>query len=238
MTPSLEVCVDTVEGVLACVEGRADRIELCSSLASGGLTPSAGLMRFAAQRSVPVYVMIRPRNGGFCYSEEELISMQYDIDTARTLNLSGVVLGAATDYGTLDTRQLRILVDAAGNLGLTLHRVIDTVADPLQAVEQAIDLGFERILSSGGAVSVDQGISTLLAMHKQARGRIDIMAGAGLTPEIAQGILRDTGIRSFHASCSEAVAAPEHLLEFGFASTSDRRTSASLISHFRQQLGL
>lgn len=237
MKPTLEVCVDTVDGVQACVQGGADRIELCSALAQGGLTPSAGLMDFASRCHLPVYAMIRPRGGDFCYSEQELNCMRHDIDMARSLNLAGVVLGASTEQATLNIGQLRTLIKASGPLGLTLHRVIDTLSDPVQAVEEAIDLGFERILTSGGAVSVEGGISTLLAMHNQAQDRIEIMAGSGLNPAIALQIMQQTGIRSFHASCSQPVAACQSLLDFGFASAHERRTSATLISRFRQQLG-
>lgn len=254
----LEVCVDTAAGLEACLWSGVDRIELCSALTVGGLTPSSGFMMLAgslsrhAASSVPssiedldascevrsktrVMAMIRPRAGNFCFSEAETEAMCADIEAAREAGLSGVVLGAATIAGTLDLPVLRRLCQAASGMGLTLHRVIDLLDDPLLAVEQAIDLGFDRILTSGGAVGVADGLLQLTVMQKYAAGRIQIMAGAGLSPALAKLIRSETGIEAFHASCRRGGLSDDRLMAFGFGGQ-EGETERALIEEFKRAL--
>lgn len=200
----LEVCVDSVAGLDAAVAGGADRIELCAALSEGGLTPSAGLMHAAAKAPVPVYAMIRPRGGHFCFSAAEAQVMLHDIAAARAAGLAGVVLGAATPAGALDTALLAQLTAAAGGLGTTLHRVIDTVRDPAQALDQAMALGFERVLTSGGARTAPDGTAQIAQLVAQARGRISIMPGAGVTADTVAELVATTGVQEVHASCRSA----------------------------------
>lgn len=197
----LEICVDTYEGACAAVEGGADRIELCASLSEGGLTPSAGLMQLAAELPLPSYAMIRPRSGLFHVAERDADIMLADIATARDAGLAGVVLGAQTADGSLDAPLLRRLVMAAGTLGKTLHRVIDVVPDPLRALEQAIELGFERVLTSGAKPLAPDGVPLIRAMVTQAKGRLSIMPGCGVTPENVREIADATGATEVHAAC-------------------------------------
>ncbi|MFC5585325.1 copper homeostasis protein CutC [Nitratireductor kimnyeongensis] len=229
MQATLEVCVDTVDGVEACVEGGADRIELCSALPLGGLTPSHGLMRAAAKCGVPAYAMIRPRQGDFCFNMREVALMHDDILAAREAGLAGVVLGAATVEGVLDEKALEILSEASVGMGRTLHRVIDTVEDRLEAINLAVAFGFERILTSGGAPTVREGQNALAAMRVHAGDRIEIMAGSGLTAENLGEIARSTHLRSFHASCSVPVELDHKISGFGFSSKAERQTSAQRI---------
>lgn len=210
----LEVCVDTIEGAWAAVSGGAGRIELCSALSEGGLTPSAGLMSAAAGLPVPVYAMIRPRAGLFQYSQEEEKIMAKDIETARSIGLAGVVLGAQSRDRNLDHDMLARLLAKASGMGKTLHRVIDTVPDPLIALETAIDLGFERILTSGGKPAASQGLPLIKQLVEAADGRIGIMPGAGVTPENVRDIIQATGIRELHASCSVPLE-QKSVLDFG-----------------------
>lgn len=234
----LEVCVDDAQGVLACVEGGVDRIELCSALALGGLTPSMGLMRLAAQTNIPVFAMVRPRAGDFCFSDSELSIMCDDIAAAVDAGVQGVVLGAATRQQDLDVSMLGKLIDAAGDLEKTLHRVIDTVNQPLEALEQTIDLGFDYVLSSGGQPGVAEGIEMLGKLHANAQGRIRIMAGAGLTPSLVPSIHEQTGIDMFHASCRHAKSIAEPYRSLGFAGPALAQTDATLISQYREALTL
>ena len=201
MRAILEVCVDTIEGAEAAVMGGAARIELCSSLSEGGLTPSAGLMRAASRLPVPSYSMIRPRSGLFDFSEAEALIMLDDIRAAREAGLAGVVLGAQGPGGGLDIPLLSRLVAAAGDLGCTLHRVIDVVPDPLTALEQAIDLGFERVLTSGAEPFAPDGVGLIAEMVIRADGRIGVMPGCGLTAENVAGIIAATGASEVHAAC-------------------------------------
>ncbi len=201
MTPELEVCVDGPDSLAKAVAGGADRIELCSALALGGLTPSPGLIAAARGCPVPVYAMIRPRAGDFTTSEAELRQMQAEIAHVRKAGLAGVVLGAATSSGTLDMAALRRLSRTADGLGRTLHRVVDDLHDPGDAVGPAIALGFERILTSGGAASAFEGRDVLRHMIDRADGQIGIMAGGGVLADVVPD-LAAIGITSFHASCA------------------------------------
>ncbi|KJF68296.1 copper homeostasis protein CutC [Rhizobium nepotum] len=198
----LEICVDDVAGLEAAVRGGADRIELCAALSGGGVTPSAGFMRRAAAYDLPVSVMIRPRAGDFVFTRDEADVMKRDIDAARTAGLSGVVLGASLDDGSLDIPLLEELCRHADGLDVTLHRAIDVVPDMDEALEAAIALGFPRILTSGGARSALEGIETLARLSEMAAGRIVIMPGAGVRPPIVQTLLDRFPITEIHASCS------------------------------------
>ena len=198
----LEVCVDTIEGAIAAVKGGAGRIELCSALSEGGLTPSLGLMKAASALPVPVYAMIRPRGGLFSYSAEEQTVMLDDIDAARSAGLSGVVIGAQDELGRLDVEALDTMLRRAQGMGSTLHRVIDVVPEPLDALSTAIELGFDRVLTSGGQPFADQGAELIADMVMFAHGRIGVMPGCGLTPENVAGVIRATGVTEVHAACA------------------------------------
>ncbi len=203
--PELEICVDTFEGACRAVEGGADRIELCSALSEGGLTPSAGLMSAAARLSVPCYAMIRPRSGLFRFSDTEVDIMLGDIATARRAGLAGVVLGVQIADGALSVPVLQKLVEAADRLGKSLHRVIDVVPDPLVAIDQAIDLGFERVLTSGAQPFAPDGADLIKEMVLRAGGRVSVMPGCGVTPENVVNLLRSTGAKEVHAACRQRV---------------------------------
>ncbi len=229
MKPRLEVCIDSADGVAACVAGGADRIELCSALSLGGLTPSVGLMRLAAACPIPVRAMIRPVSGGFRFSEADMAQMLADIDAAREAGLEGVVLGVATGEGALDVAALSALCDRATGMGKTLHRVVDLLAGPGDSVEAAVALGFDGILSSGGGQRAVDGLAQLAAMSAKAAGRLTIMPGSGITADNAGRIVRATGADWVHASCSgRAVADPAHR-ERGFATGRETTTDPAMI---------
>lgn len=220
MSCVLEVCVDDIAGLDAAQQGGADRIELCSSLGCGGLTPSAGLMAEAARRSLPVIALIRPRSGGFVYSEAEARVMQHDIARAAELGLAGVAIGGLTPERQLDLALLeRLIRAAAGRLQLTLHRAFDLVHEPGAALEAAIALGFQRVLTSGGAPTAPAGAAQLAALVRQSQGRIRILAGSGIRPDNVAGLLAATGVHEVHASCrAPARETPEgELLALGFS---------------------
>lgn len=202
----LEVCVDTIDGVIAAMNGGAGRVELCSSLSEGGLTPSAGLMHAAAALPVQCYAMIRPRSGLFEFSDAETSIMLADIAMASEAGLAGVVLGAQNAARGLNVPVLATLMAAAGDLGTTLHRVIDVVPEPLVALSQAIDLGFERVLTSGAEPFAQDGTELIAQMVTQAAGRISIMPGCGLTADNVAEVIAATGVEEVHASCNVRVA--------------------------------
>lgn len=229
MTIRLEVCIDDVAGLAACAAGGADRVELCSALDLGGLTPSPGLISAAAKSTVPVRAMIRPRAGDFRYTDAEVDVMLADIVAVREAGLAGVVLGATTGENALDIAVLARLVEAAGPLGKTLHRAVDLLPDPVTAVDIAVDLGFDCILTSGGALAAETGAAVIAAMVERAAGRIDIMAGSGVRPESASAIHRNTRVPWLHSSCGRAEANGDDIRHFGFGPSERRLTDIDRI---------
>jgi len=201
VTITVEICVDSADGLAAALAGGADRIELCSALSLGGLTPTPGLMRLAAKAPVPVYAMIRPREGDFVWSPGDLDQMRRDIDAVRSAGLAGVVLGASEPRGRLDAEALFALVAHAGELGTTLHRAFDIAPDPFEALDIAASLGFERVLTSGGEGNAVSNLGRLSDLVQHGGARISLMPGAGVRPENATAILQVTGAREIHASC-------------------------------------
>ncbi len=235
----LEVCVDSVQGLNAAIDGGAGRIELCSALEIGGLTPSAGLLRAASSSPVPVVAMIRPRGGDFCFGEEELQLMLQEIDAVAAAGLQGVVLGASHQDGRLDLQLLERLVQRAGGHGLrcTLHRAIDLCPDLAAATGHAIELGFERILTSGGARSAPEGLDGLRRCFDAAAGRITIMPGAGISADNVQLLRAQLPLTDVHASCSEPLpAASAQVLAFGFDTGGRRRTSRAKVAALSAKL--
>ncbi len=225
---TLEVCVDTPEGLAAAVAGGADRIELCAALGLGGLTPSPGSLAEAAGCGVPVMVMIRPRAGDFHWSDAEIRAMEADIAAVRAAGLAGVVLGASLPDGRLDGQVLRRLAALAGGLDLTLHRCVDLVPDMGAALEAAVALGFRRILTSGGAATAIEGAAQLRALIGQAAGRISIMPGAGVTADNAR-LLIGLGASELHGSCSASVPVTGRGVDLGFGPAVERRTDAAVV---------
>lgn len=221
----LEVCVDDALELAEAVAGGADRVELCAALGLGGLTPSVGLMAVAAGCGVPVMAMIRPRAGGFEFGAAEVAVMKADIRAVRAAGLAGVVLGA-TRGDRLDEAVLRELVAEAAGLDLTLHRAIDLVGDVEAAVEVAVQLGFRRVLSSGGARVAVEGVARLGVMLRAAAGRLVVMPGSGVSvatwPQLA-----GLGVSEVHASC--AVGVGRIVDRFGFVTGAERRTDRGMV---------
>lgn len=220
----LEVCVEDASGLQVAINGGAGRIELCSALALGGLTPSPGLMAEAARSPVPVMAMIRPRAGGFVWSTEDLRQMKADIAAARTAGLAGVVLGASRPDGRLDEWMLTTLLNEAQGMDTTLHRCFDLTPDKPQALETAIHLGFPRILTSGGTPSAPEGADPLHTLFQQAADRITLMPGAGIRPETLPA-LRHLPLREIHASCSMPEPEAAAIAAMGFGPPERRVTS-------------
>jgi copper homeostasis protein len=209
MARLLEICAGSVQSALAAQAGGAHRIELCQNLEQGGITPSYGLIRQVLQRlTIPVFVLIRPRPGHFCYDADEQAIMAADIAECRALGCAGVVLGALDKAGHIDLVGCRALIAAAGPLQITFHRAFDVCQDQGRALEEIIDLGCHRVLTSGGQVSAPAGEAQLAALVRQAAGRIGIMPGAGITPDTLLPLIKSTGAQEFHTSAKRLVASP------------------------------
>lgn len=233
----LEICVDTVAGLRAAHAGGADRIELCAALELGGTTPTAGLMALASEMGVTARVMVRPRAGDFVFTRDDLDMMRADIAAARNLGLEGVVLGANRPDGSLDIDMLKALAAESRGLKKTLHRAFDLVPDIAEAVEQAVTLGFDTILTSGRASSAPAGLEDIMLAHKIAAGRITIMAGAGISADNVGAILAAVPLGAIHGSCSapiEADSAPARRL--GFVSPGRRQTDGARVTALKTSI--
>ena len=205
----LEICVDSVESAIAAERGGAQRVELCSDLLEGGITPSSGLMTLVRRRiGIGVFVMIRPRGGDFSYSDREFEVMQQDIRSARELGADGIILGVLDEQAQVDVRRTGCLVELAHPLPVTFHRAIDITPDPTAALDDVLETGASRVLTSGGAAKVTEGLSVVACMVKAARNRIAVMAGGGITLQTIVGVAEATGATEFHASLRTAQASP------------------------------
>ena len=202
----LEICAGSVESAIAARDGGAARIELCAALEIGGTTPSAGLIAEARKiEGIVLNVIIRPRGGDFLYNEYEAACMEQDIRTCRQLGADGVVIGALTAEGDIDTALCKRLIDAADGMSITFHRAFDMCRDPKRALEELIAIGCDRVLTSGQAATAEAGLPLLKELVQQAAGRISIMPGCGVNSGNAARILQATGAVEIHASARKSV---------------------------------
>lgn len=201
----LEVCADSIDSVVAAAKGGAARVELCSGLAEGGITPSVGLVRAALRQGIKVNVLIRPRGGDFIYSPEETECMIDDVKAVVAEGVNGVVIGALTSDGDVDMDVCRRLIAAAGDAEITFHRAFDVCRDPERALEDIVSLGCHRLLTSGQAPTAELGIEMLARLHRQSAGRISIMAGSGVGESNARKIVTGSGVNELHASARHRI---------------------------------
>jgi copper homeostasis protein len=202
----LEISVETVEGAAAAERGGADRIELCSNLPAGGVTPDAELMRRVREVvRIPVFAMIRQRAGDFVYSHAEFAEMKRETATAKELGMDGMVMGILTGERRVDVARTQELVELARPLPVTFHRAFDEIADIHEALEDVIQTGAKRILTSGGAKSALEGAAILVELVEAAGERIMILPGAGISGANIAEVARRTGAREFHSGLSAAL---------------------------------
>jgi copper homeostasis protein len=203
----LEISVDTLERALAAERGGANRIELCSELSQGGLMPDADLVRSVREMvRLPIFVMIRPRGGDFVYSDREYAEMELEIEAARRLGVDGFVLGILRRDGEVDIQRTRQLVELAGRSPVTFHRATDVTGDIHKALEDVVQTGAERLLSSGGAATAIEGIDCLKKLVTGAASRVLVMPGGGITASNVMVVAEATGAREFHAGLSSIAA--------------------------------
>jgi copper homeostasis protein len=199
----LEIIGFNIESCVAAQKAGANRIELCASPGEGGVTPSYAFIKTAREKlHIDLYVMIRPREGDFLFSNEEFDMMKTDVSICKELGCDGIVTGILTSDGKVDKERCKQLIELAYPLEATFHRAFDRVADPFEALEDIIGLGFERILTSGLKPKVMEAIETLTALIKQSGDRIIIMPGSGITSANIIELAEKTGAKELHSSAS------------------------------------
>ena len=205
----LEICVDSLASAVAAEKGGAQRVELCSALSEGGITPSAGLITAVRETlRIPIYVMVRPRGGDFFYTLDELSIMRRDIEETKQRGVDGLVLGLLHKDGRIDVERTRELVDLARPLGVTFHRAIDWAPDLGLALEDVISTGAERVLTSGGMQTALQAANRIAEMVARAGSRIGVMVCGRIRKENVADIAEKTGATQFHASLRKQVPSP------------------------------
>jgi len=204
MSVTIEIVVYNIESAMNAQKGGADRIELCDNPAEGGTTPSFGVMEIVRQSvTMDVYAMIRPRGGDFVYSAYEYHAMKRDIEMCKRASLDGVVFGILKSDGSLDKDRCRKLIETARPMNVTCHRAFDVTRDPFEALEDCIEVGFDRILTSGQVQTAMEGMNLIKELVTKAGIRISIMPGSGIHKGNAKHILESTGATEIHFSAKE-----------------------------------
>lgn len=200
----IEVCCSSLDEAREAEAGGAARIELCAAIGCGGVTPSHGVIRsiVEAKLKLDVNILIRVREGGFCYSAAEVDAMCRDIEFCRQAGVHGVVIGALNEHGDIDIEACRRMMAAAEGLSVTFHRAFDICREPFEALEQIISLGCDRLLTSGQQCSAEQGVELIAELNRRAAGRIIIMPGAGINPRNIATIEQKTATMEFHSTAA------------------------------------
>lgn len=200
---TLEICAASYASALEAQAGGADRIELCTALPVGGLTPSWGTLQLTLRKlDIPVCVLIRPREGDFLYSDTEFELMKEEIRRCKKAGAAGIVTGILTKDSMPDIRRMRILAKLAGPMEVVCHRAFDYVREPGEALEQLADLGFHRILTAGQQTTAWEGRELIGNLVRAAAGRIDILPGGGITVDNVEELIRQTGASAIHMTAS------------------------------------
>jgi copper homeostasis protein len=200
----LEVVVYNIESAFKALEGGADRVEVCADPGAGGTTPAMGTVEVIRQNvSLDVYAMLRPRGGDFIYSSYEFHAMKRDLSQFQRLSVDGVVLGILNNNGTIDKKRCAELIQRARPLKVTCHRAFDMTRDPVEALEDCIEAGFDRILTSGQHTTALEGVDVIANVREKAGNRIAIMAGSGVNESTVREIVSKTGVEEIHFSASD-----------------------------------
>lgn len=202
----LEICAGSLCSALAAQRGGADRVELCDNLFEGGTTPSYGMIKTCRSLlKIPFFPIIRPCGGGFVYSDEEFDVMRQDVISCLELGCEGIVFGILREDGSIDTKRCSELVELSGGMQLTFHRAFDHCSNLEDGLENIIEMGFHRVLTSGGADFAHNAIPELAKLVKQAKSRISIMPGSGITVDNLLRIAKETGALEFHTTAKRKI---------------------------------
>jgi copper homeostasis protein len=206
----VEAAVETLHSALAAERVGAHRLELCACLYDGGVTASAGLVGEVVERvTIPLFLLVRPRGGGFVYSDDELGVMRRDIEFARRSGIAGIVTGVLRADQQIDIERTNVLVEAAAGLPVTFHRAFDLTRDLAEALEQVIQAGVSRVLTSGGAASALKGTQVIAALVDQAANRVRVVAGGGIRADNVREMIARTRVTEVHTGVSALVGTGE-----------------------------
>jgi copper homeostasis protein len=204
-----EICVDSAAGVRAAKSAGANRVELCADLLEGGITPSRGMMRQArVTADIGLHVIVRPRGGDFLFDDDEFAIMRSDIETAKAEGADGVVIGLLTRAGEVDTVRTRELISLARPLSVTFHRAFDMIREPFDALGALIELGVDRVLTSGQEATVLEGLPMVAELVRRAESRIVVMPGGGITSRNVERIIATAKPKEIHFAALEPTASP------------------------------
>ncbi len=218
----IEIATSDFLTTTSAVEGGADRIELCANLAEGGTTPSYGHIKKCREAfNVLIYPIIRPRGGDFLYSKEEFEIMLQDVKLCKQLGCDGVVIGLLNSNGNIDLKRTSLLVEAAYPGGVTFHRAFDRCRDPFESMEQLIEAGCERILTSGQKTIAPEAIDLIAQLNKAADERIIIMPGSGVRKENIKLLAEQTGCVEFHSSLRRKIKTTMEFIHPSFADSEE-----------------
>ena len=240
MTPILvEACVDAIDAALEAERGGAARIELCGELLQGGVTPSAGLIAAVWDRiDIPLFVLVRPRAGDFLYTDDELDVMRRDIEQMKALGVDGVAFGALTADGDVDVERMRSLIALARPMSVTFHRAFDFVRDQDTALEALLQLGVNRVLTSGGAPTAADGVAQIAELARRVGDRMIVMAGGSITASNVGEIVAATGVREVHvrgaATVDSAMRHRRSVVSLSKVGASDYERSATRADEIRR----
>ncbi|MET3804547.1 copper homeostasis protein [Nakamurella sp. UYEF19] len=210
----IEVCVESTSGAKTAALGGADRIELCAALELGGITPSAGLIE-AVVDVITTHVLIRPRGGDFCYDKHEIRVMAKDVEHAIDRGAESVAIGALTADGRVDMDAMVRLLGAAGEVPVTFHRAFDSVVDPFAALDDLMELGVDRLLTSGCAQTAAEGAEAIAEFVRRCGDDLCVMPGSGVAPDNAAALILSTGAREIHCSAKSPVVGSAPLVKVG-----------------------
>ncbi len=227
----LECPVFSVEAALLAAEYGTDRLELCSNITEGGETPGPGLFTYLKKAlTIPIFVMIRPRGGDFVYSEDEIEVMHEEIRIFTSLGADGFVFGVLKPDGSVNSEACEQLVESAGSTPCTFHRAIDASNDLHRSLEDIIECGFKRILTSGGKNSVSEGFEMITKLLNQAKDRISVIPGGGMKPELVEPLRKTGFLKEIHAGCKTVRRSENRYHEHGVRFTSKPLDANSLLT--------
>lgn len=225
----IEIAVSDFNTTASAIEGGADRIELCANLAEGGTTPSYGtIVQCREAFDVALFPIIRPRGGDFLYNDEEFKIMLGDVKLCKQLGCDGVVIGMLNPDGSVDVKRTAALIEAAYPLSTTFHRAFDRCSNPFEAMEQLIEIGCERILTSGQQPAAPEGVELIAELNRIGGHRIIIMPGSGVRKENIKDMAQKTGCTEFHSSLRSKVKSAMQFIHPAFAQSAESYMNNSI----------